>query len=301
MADRSTSLIALLERRADRERQRRQAAERAAERGLRRLYEVNQRLDELVAERTAEALASRMEVLQIVSQDILTPLLHLEGLLERVDTSPLPELDQRRVAESALAADRCVQLVGALVDLLTMNTGAARQAVEVANLLLAINEVIADRQSLATEQGCSLVLEASFDDVMEVVLDLPRTVRILDELIAGSVQLAKSQVRVKATFESVRIPVEEGDAELLELVVAVTHDGDATTVDSLSVESLVADGLGSTGNRGETAGFLLVTQLSVALGGSLLLQSVEGGGEERVLRLPLTLTESEHSGLSPEP
>ena len=308
MVDKATSRIILLERRAERERQRRQAAERAAERCLRRLYEVNQDLDQLVDERTAEALASlqateaalasRFEVLRMITHEILTPLHQIEGMLELVDTSPLQEVDQRRFAASTVAAERCVQLVRDVIDLVAIETGALSESVQATRPLDLLDEAIAAWRSQAAQQGCILVLEAEFDRSLEVPLDGVRTSRILSELLASSVQLASKRILVTAkiarTAAELTAEMEAaGSVEDLvasvsyELLVAVSHDGETTSLELPTMDLLLDGESESETTIGPAVGMLLATRLAEALGGSVELLRSDAGGFERVLRLPV--------------
>ena len=296
MLDKTASRIALLERRADRERERRQAAERAAERGLRRLYEVNQDLDQLVAERTAEALASfqvaeqtlssRVDILRMIAQEILTPLQQIQGTLELVDSAPLQEVEQHSVAASAVTAERCVQLVSDLVDLVAIESAVVSEPVEPCLPLELLDELVSLRRTQAAQQGCTLVLEVESDRNVDGLLDGSRAVRIVDELLAGALDVGSAQVVVKASIavyedDSVAEMMSEMAAENFsevqnvlrssELVVSVDHDGESQSASRVGAE----------------AGLVLATRLAEALGGTLLVVPSELGGVARVLRLPI--------------
>ena len=308
MVDKSASRIILLERRAERERQRRQAAERAAERGLRRLYEVNQDLDQRVEERTAEALASlqakedalasRLEVLRIITNEILTPLHRIEGMLELVDPSPLQEVDQRRFAACATAAERCVQLVRDVLDLATIETGTASESVQPSRPLDLLDKAIAVWHSPAAERGCTVVFEAEFDSSLEVPLDEVRTSRIVSELVASSVQLASTQILVKARIARTAAQLgdeinAEGTVEELvaavsyELLVAVSHDGEPASLELPTLDILLDQELELGSSIGPAVGMLLAAQLAQTLGGSVVVSPSDFGGVEQVLRLPV--------------
>jgi signal transduction histidine kinase len=304
MLDKTASRIALLERRADRERQRRQAAERAAERGLRRLYEVNQDLDQLVAERTAEALASfqvaeqalgsRVDILRMIAQEILTPLQQIQETLELVGSAPLQEMDQRRFAASAVTAQRCVQLVSNVVDLVAIESADVSEPVEPRHPLELLDEVISFWQTRAAQQGCTLLLEVESDRLLEVesdrkadgLVDGVRVARILDELLAGALHEGSTRVLVKASIalcedDSAAEPSSEVAAENFleiqdvlrssELVVSVAQNGESQSASSF----------------GADVGLLLATRLVEALGGTLLVAPAEPGASARVLRLPI--------------
>jgi signal transduction histidine kinase len=312
MVDKTASRIALLERRADRERQRRQAAERAAERGLRRLYEVNQDLDQLVAERTAEALASfqvaeqalgsRVDILRMIAQEILTPLQQIQETLELVGSAPLQEMDQRRFAASAVTAQRCVQLVSNVVDLVAIESADVSEPVEPRHPLELLDEVISFWQTRAAQQGCTLLLEVESDRLLEVesdrllevesdrkadgLVDGVRVARILDELLAGALHEGSTRVLVKASIamcedDSAAEPSSEVAAENFleiqdvlrssELVVSVAQNGESQSASSF----------------GADVGLLLATRLAEALGGTLLVAPAEPGASARVLRLPI--------------
>lgn len=304
MVDKTASRIALLERRADRERQRRQAAERAAERGLRRLYEVNQDLDQLVAERTAEALASfqvaeqalgsRVDILRMIAQEILTPLQQIQETLELVGSAPLQEMDQRRFAASAVTAQRCVQLVSNVVDLVAIESADVSEPVEPRHPLELLDEVISFWQTRAAQQGCTLLLEVESDRLLEVesdrkadgLVDGVRVARILDELLAGALHEGSTRVLVKASIalcedDSAAEPSSEVAAENFleiqdvlrssELVVSVAQNGESQSASSF----------------GADVGLLLATRLVEALGGTLLVAPAEPGASARVLRLPI--------------
>lgn len=295
MLDKTASRIALLERRADRERQRRQAAERAAERGLRRLYEVNQDLDQLVAERTAEALesfqvaeqtlASRVDILRMIAKQILTPLQQIHGTVELVASAPLQEVEQHRVAASAVTAERCVQLVRDVVDLVEIESAVVSEPVEPCRPLELLDELISLRRTQAVQQGCTLELEVESDRNVEALLDGSRAIRIVDELLAGALDVRSAQVVVKASVavyedDSVAEPMSEMAAENFsqlqdalrssELVISVDHDGESQSASRVGAE----------------AGLVLATRLAEALGGTLLMVPSELGGVARVLRLP---------------
>jgi len=296
MLDKTASRIALLERRADRERQRRQAAERAAERGLRRLYEVNQDLDQLVAERTAEALASfqvaeqtlasRVDILRMIAEEILTPLQQIQETLELVDSAPLQEVDQRRVAASAVTAHRCMQLVRDVVDLVEIESADVSEPVEPSHALELVDEVTSLWRTRAAEQGCTLELDVESDRDVEALIDGVRAARILDELLAGALHRGSTRVLVKASIavcEDDSVAEQSSDVAAedfseiqaalrsLELVVSVAHDGESQSASSFGAE----------------VGLLLAARLAEALGGTLLVDPAAPGGSVGVLRLPI--------------
>ena len=296
MVDKTASRIALLERRADRERQRRQAAERAAERGLRRLYEVNQDLDQLVAERTAEALASfrvaeqalgsQVDILRMIAQEILTPLQQIQETLELVGSAPLQEVDQRSSAASAVTAQRCVQLLSDVVDLVAIESADVSQPVEPRHPLELLDEVISFWRSRAAQQGCTLLLEVESDRNVDGLVDGVRVARILDELLAGALLVGSTRVLVKAS-----ITVCEDDA-VAELSSEIATEDFSEMQDALRFSELVVsvaqDGESQPASRvGVDVGLLLATRLAEALGGTLLVATTEPGGSARVLRLPI--------------
>ncbi len=296
MLDKTASRIALLERRADRERERRQAAERAAERGLRRLYEVNQDLDQLVAERTAEALASfqtaeqalasRVDILRMIAQEILTPLQQIQETLELGGSAPLQEVDQRRFAASAVTAQRCVQLLSDVVDLVAIESADVSDLVEPRHPLELLDEVISFWRSRAAQQGCTLLLEVESDRNVDGLVDGVRVARILDELLAGALLVGSTRVLVKAS-----ITVCEDDA-VAELSSEIATEDFSEMQDALRFSELVVsvshDGESQPASRvGADVGLLLATRLAEALGGTLLVAAAEPGGSARVLRLPI--------------
>ena len=142
------------------------------------------------------------------------------------------------------------------------------------------------------------VLEAEFDRSLEVPLDGVRTSRILSELLASSVQLASKRILVTAkiarTAAELTAEMEAaGSVEDLvasvsyELLVAVSHDGETTSLELPTMDLLLDGESESETTIGPAVGMLLATRLAEALGGSVELLRSDAGGFERVLRLPV--------------
>ena len=112
--------VARLERRVARERSAREEAERIAEDGMRRLFLVNQELDDRVAQRTEEleqertkaalSAAERAEFLRLLSRETRSPLNGVLGVMETAGANAKSE-QMRAWLEDGLASARDLEVI----------------------------------------------------------------------------------------------------------------------------------------------------------------------------------------------
>jgi signal transduction histidine kinase len=282
--------IERLERRLARERMRRHEAERVAESGTRRLYELNRNLDELVVERTREAedarqaaesaLSSRVELLRMIAHEVLTPMHQIQGMLELVDTSRLPDDERDRVLASSDAAAEVAHLVRDVADLVAIETDTLVVSDVACRPAMYLDELARHWRPVAARRGVLLIFDSAVGVDLEIVTDPTRVRRVMDELLLSAVDSATSRVLVRA-----RIDDELHTGAARQLVIEVHDDGLGEVRAPWTMADLLRGDVTADVSAGTVVGLLLAQRLVAALGGSSDLGSSELGGTVRTMVL----------------
>src|SRR5262245_21598896 len=129
----------VLRRRLERERKIRHEAERIAEEGSRRLYQLNQVLEQRNAE-LARLSDVKSQFLANMSHEIRTPLNGVLGMLQLLARSPL-DARQRQYAETArVAAESLLAIINDILDFSKIEAG----KMEIELLPFELRELVSD-------------------------------------------------------------------------------------------------------------------------------------------------------------
>ena len=288
--------ISRLERRLERERQTREELEEIAESGTRRLFDLNEELEDLIKERTdsyeeaRRALVSadnwKTEFLGSLSHEVRTPMNGLLGMLELLrDTASDPdhELWYTTAVSSAERLDRTFTRLLKVIELETLDLRHKLIPVEVGSVVAAQVEHWTPH---ALKRGQLVVASIAPSGLLVDTIE-SRLADILGELMSNAVAHASSgSVRVSADSdsESVRIAIEDSgpgmDPKRAELL---TEPVFRRSPDAWASDGSMALGLG------------LVSGTAQAIGAELRLES-RNGGTAALVRLPKEQRLDEHDG-----
>lgn len=291
-----------LERRLAREREARKQAEAIAEQKTRELFEanrslhvLNENLEELVEQRTAElstardaaleAAAAKSLFLANVSHELRTPLNAIIGyseiLLEESD-----ELDRETVVSDLrkiVASGRhLLNLVNDVLDLSKIEAGKMDVYSETFDIAAMIEEVVATIKPLTDENDNELVVEQE-DGLGLMTSDLTKVRQVLFNLLSNAAKFTKAGT---ITLTAKRMPRDGQDW----LVITVSDTGVGMTPDQLAklfeyfsqADSSTARRFGGTG-----LGLALTQRFCRLLRGDICVESEPDAGSTFIVELPL--------------
>lgn len=289
-------VIERLERRLERERDARRQAEEISERGMRDLWLANRDLDARVEERTKNladtleqlrvASSARDRFLSTLSHEMRTPLNGILGMLEILGPHLVGEQGNRYRDVAVESAERLLQLVTRLLDLVALDSGsftANHSIVGVPQLA----DGIRDRwQSEAMKRGHLLTVWTH--GLPDCFIDEPRVVQIANELIDNAITHATpGALRVELDVDDVRFELsvaDSGPGIAPELISELMHS-DFSMVDDSSART--AQGLG--------LGLGICRRIAEAIGGTLELTSDGSTGSVARLQMPVTSDDEDQS------
>ena len=220
---------------------------------------------------TEEMLERQRQFIADISHELRTPLTSVLANLELL--SVMLEGDERETAESALrSTKRMRRLVADLLLLARTDAGrvSARSPTDLASVVMdaaAELEPISEGHEITVEAEPAIV-EGARDELL----------RMASNLIANAIRHTPAGTEVHAA-----VSVHDGEAEL-----AVTDDGPGVPPELAPhvFERFVRGGGDRAGPGGH--GLALVRAVAEAHGGSVRLETPEGGGARFVVRLPVT-------------
>jgi signal transduction histidine kinase len=247
-----------------------------------RLARENERLEQRVAERTAQleaALRTREEFLAVASHELRTPVAALQLAVESLlraqhGRSLAPADEQRRLRRAGAQCERLARMVNDLLDVSQARTGALSIAPAEADLC-AIVRAAAERLAPALARaGCALHVDAPAS--LPGRWDAARLHQIVTNLLANTVRHAPgSAVEVSLT------PRVHGP------VLAVRDHGPGIPPEARFRVFEPFTRLDSArGNGGFGNGLWLVRRAVEAHGGVVELRETPGGGATFVIALP---------------
>jgi signal transduction histidine kinase/CheY-like chemotaxis protein len=295
------SVIEQLERRLERERRARKAAEMIAEQKTREIYDANIRLqqlnnhlEDLVRQRTAELADARDEAIRAskaksdflasMSHELRTPLNAIIGyseilLEESSDDLPpelVPDLEKIRGAGKHLLG-----LINDILDLSKIEAGKMDLFVESIDVEVLLADVSATVQPLMAKNGN--VFETSFGPDLGIAQsDQTKMRQILLNLLSNAAKFTK-QGRI--TLAARRM--QTGDDERIEFEVSDTGIGmTADQIAKLYSAFSQADASTTRNYGGTGLGLALTKHFCVMLGGDVSVRSELGKGSTFVVTLP---------------
>jgi two-component system OmpR family sensor kinase len=219
---------------------------------------------------TEEMLERQRQFIADISHELRTPLTSVLANLELL--SVMLEGDERETAESALrSTKRMRRLVADLLLLARTDAGrvSARSPTDLASVVMdaaAELEPISEGHEITVEAEPAIV-EGARDELL----------RMASNLIANAIRHTPAGTEVHAA-----VSVHDGEAEL-----AVTDDGPGVPPELAPhvFERFVRGGGDRAGSSG--LGLAIVRAVAEAHGGSVRLETPEGGGARFVVRLPV--------------
>jgi len=296
------SAVERLERRLERERQARKAAEAIAEEKTREIYEtnvrlqrLNDRLEELVRQRTAELAAARDEAVRAsqaksaflanMSHELRTPLnaiigyseILLEEAVELGQDVLKPDLDKIRGAGKHLLG-----LINDVLDLSKIEAGKMDVFVEEFDVVAMLADVRATIEPLVARNGNTL--EIRCDPELGVMRsDQVKVRQALFNLLSNAAKFTKEG---RITLEARRLAGEHGDRlgfEVSDTGIGMTPEQVARLFQAFSQ----ADASTNRNYGGTGLGLAITRHFCRMLGGDVAVASEHGRGSTFTVTLPV--------------
>ena len=235
-----------------------------------------------------KALKAKTEFLATTSHEIRTPLNGILGMTQVMLADPKLEpatRDRIGIVHSAGVTMR--SLVDDILDVAKMETGNLAVDAAPMNLVAMLREVTRLWDEQARGKGLSFRLELSHAPDW-IVSDAGRLRQIVFNLLSNAIKFTeRGGVTLRAVAEG------EGEARRLRLVVSDTGIGIPTEKFEEVFESFRQVDAGTTRKFGGTGlGLTICRNLARALGGEIMVESVEGQGTAFSVDLPLVLAEA---------
>lgn len=177
----------------------------------RRYHDLDLRLAEAVALRAAlsienshlynesqKAIASREEILAIVSHDLKSPLTTIKLIGETLQLLDSP--DKKTCDSLAKKINKSVKqmqvLIGDLLDFAKIQSGSFSVSKQAENFLDALRETTESVQAQAEANHQSLVMDFA-DDLPKVNIDLPRIVQVISNLLSNAIKFTPASGTIK--------------------------------------------------------------------------------------------------------
>jgi len=196
MTDDVARQIARLERRVEREREKRFAAEQIAEEGTRRLYDVNVELDGLLQERTNEielarrdlvaAASWKAEFLDSLSHEVRTPLNGILGMMELLAGVVEDETHKLWFETAVASAERLDRMFSRLLAAIELENVTFVDALEPVEVSAIIDGLLSKWLPAAMRSGHLLVPSVGVPLDAKVMTIGQRLMDALDELLANA-------------------------------------------------------------------------------------------------------------------
>ena len=295
------STIEQLERRLERERRARKAAEMIAEEKTREIYDaniqlqqLNNHLEELVRQRTAEVAAARDEAIRAsqaksdflasMSHELRTPLNAIIGyseiLLEESDDLVRPGLkpDLEKIRG---AGKHLLGLINDILDLSKIEAGKMDLFLESIDVAVLLADVSATVQPLMAKNGN--VFDVRYGpDLGMTHSDQTKVRQILLNLLSNAAKFTKQGRVVLAARRSTR-----GDDDCFEFEVSDTGIGMTTEQMAKLYSAFSQADASTTRNYGGTGlGLAITKHFCLMLGGDVMVRSEPGKGSTFVVTLP---------------
>jgi signal transduction histidine kinase/CheY-like chemotaxis protein len=296
------SEVEQLKRRLERERRARKEAEAIAEEKTREIYEanvhlqrLNDRLEELVQQRTGELAAARDEAVRAsqaksdflasMSHELRTPLNAIIGIAEllRDDAEDLGQSDLLEPLERIHGAgNHLLKLINGVLDLSKIEAGKMDVFVEEFDVAAMLADVEAVVRPLMTKNANTLEVRCA-PDLGTMRSDQTKVRQNLFNLISNAAKFTK-QGRI--TLDVRRSPG-QGDGEWLEFRVSDTGIGMTPAQMSKLFEAFGQAEASTTRNYGGTGlGLAITRHFCRMLGGDVTVESEHGRGSTFTLTLP---------------
>jgi signal transduction histidine kinase/CheY-like chemotaxis protein len=308
------SEVEQLKRRLERERQARKAAEAIAEERTREIYEANSRLqrlndhlEDLVRQRTAELAAARDDAVQAsqakssflasMSHELRTPLNAIIGysemLLEQADEAGqgdfVPDLNKIRTAGKHLLG-----LINDILDLSKVEAGRMDIFVEEFDVAAMLADVRATIEPLMAKNANGFEVRCAAD-LGSMRSDQVKVRQSLFNLLSNAAKFTK---RGRVTLEARRLAEHGGDR--LELRVSDTGIGmTPEQVGRLFQAFSQADASTSRNYGGTGLGLAITKHFCRMLGGGVVVESEHGKGSTFTIILPVAAEQTSVDGREP--
>lgn len=234
-----------------------------------------------------ESAKAREEFLAHMSHEIRTPLSAIIGLAYLLESAPLGDQERGTVARLRYSAEVLRGLVNSVLDFAKLTARQMELVPQEYPLATLLSELTLSQETLAQEKGLTLSLEIDPAVPGKVVTDPVRLTQILMNLIHNAIKFTESG---GVTVRVVAMSLDEGHAQL-RFSVEDTGPGVAPADRERIFEAYTqTHERGASGPSGGTGlGLAIVRRLVDLMGGSIEVESVEGGGAAFHVTLPFVL------------
>ncbi len=275
-----------------------------AEMAQRKLKEVNERLNLVIAEAQASAQEAdfanraKSDFLATMSHEIRTPLNGIIGFIDMLAETDLSEEQMDYLKTVRSSGKVLMALINDVLDFSKIESGNMHLEVRTFNLVAMLRELVGLFYTEATQRGIALDVEISEDVPRQIDGDETRIRQILTNLLANAVKFTEEgAIRLIVTRDS--IPDASG-ACALELEVRDTGIG-------MSPQQLkklfrpFSQGDSSTTRKygGTGLGLVICKRLAEAMGGKIWATSRVGKGSSFYTRIQVAIAETQASVTPP--
>jgi signal transduction histidine kinase/DNA-binding response OmpR family regulator len=231
-------------------------------------------------------IRARNELLATISHDVRTPVVGIVGLVDILLQQPLDHRTRELVESMRSSAAAMTTMLDDLLDLSRADAGRLELSIEDANICDLVEDVAGMIGPVAQAKSLPLIAGATTAVPDTVRTDPGRLRQVLLNLVSNAVKFSPSgAVTILA------------DREGSDLVVRVsdTGPGMAPEVISRAFEQYVQGGADV--NRefgGAGLGLAIANKLTIALGGTIAVESHLGLGSTFTVRIPAAVTGPEH-------
>ncbi|HET9221918.1 MAG TPA: GAF domain-containing sensor histidine kinase [Roseiflexaceae bacterium] len=223
-----------------------------------------------------QTLDERSTMLRVVAHDMRTPLSSISGfveLLQQYALGPVSSAQQEALSRIKLASVFITRLAEDLIDALTIETQPLALLPEALDPCLIATNVLELCRPLAVARGLALELRSA-GDLPRVVGDPERLQQVLFNLLSNALRYTE-QGQVALVVDSSR--------EMVEFRVEDTGPGIPKDRQEQIWKPYTR---ATTAGQGLGLGLYVVQRLTLAMGGSVGMRSIEGQGSAFWVRLP---------------